>query len=51
MIVVKWVYYTKQKENGDIDKYKAQLLGKAYFKGGLLKMFLLQLSGLIQSDL
>jgi hypothetical protein len=27
---VNWVYKTKLKENGDVDKYKAQLVTKNY---------------------
>ena len=29
-IGVKWVYKTKQKENGEVDKHKARLVAKGY---------------------
>ena len=29
-IGVKWIFKTKQKENGEVDKYKARLVAKGY---------------------
>lgn len=29
-IDVKWIYKTKLKENGEVDKYKARLVAKGY---------------------
>ena len=51
-IGIKWVYKTKMKENGEVDKNKACLVAKATSRSLVLiiKKFLLRLQGMIQSD-
>ncbi|RVW60251.1 Retrovirus-related Pol polyprotein from transposon TNT 1-94 [Vitis vinifera] len=51
-IGVKWVYKTKLKENGEVDKYKARLVAKGYKQefGVDYKEVFAPLQGMIQSD-
>ena len=44
-IVVKWVFKTKLKENGEFDKYKQRLVAKGYKQemGSIIRKFLVPL--------